>query len=48
MVGTLAKTRGWRLERAHRSAPIDAVIALAMALERAERKPEPVELLGWL
>jgi len=29
-------------------ANIDAIIALAMAVERAERKPAPVELLGWL
>jgi hypothetical protein len=27
---------------------IDAMIALAMAVERAEQKPAPVELLGWL
>ena len=26
----------------------DAIIALAMAVERAEHRPEPVELLGWL
>jgi len=39
---------GWRLDRAHRTANIDAVIALAMAVERAEVKPEPVALLGWL
>jgi phage terminase large subunit-like protein len=39
---------GWRLDRAHRSAHIDAVIALALAVERAEAKPEPVALLGWL
>lgn len=31
--------RGWRLEKAHRTASIDAVIALALALERAEAKP---------
>jgi hypothetical protein len=40
--------RGWRLEKVHPTANIDAVIALAMALERAEAKPEPVALLGWL
>jgi phage terminase large subunit-like protein len=40
--------RGWRIDKAHRAAHIDAVIALAMALERAEQKPEPVRLLGWL
>lgn len=27
---------------------IDAVIALAMAVERAENRPEPVRLVGWL
>jgi hypothetical protein len=27
---------------------IDAIIALCMALEAAENKPAPVELLGWL
>jgi hypothetical protein len=25
-----------------------AVIALAMAVDRAEQRPEPVRLLGWL
>jgi phage terminase large subunit-like protein len=40
--------RGWRLDKAHRSAQIDAVVALAMAVERAEARPEPVRLLGWL
>jgi hypothetical protein len=29
-------------------ANIEAMIALAMAVERAEHQPEPVELLGWL
>jgi len=29
-------------------ANIDAIIALAMAVERAEQQPEPVQLLGWL
>jgi phage terminase large subunit-like protein len=40
--------RGWRLDKAHRTAQIDAVIALAMAVERAEYKPAPAQLLGWL
>jgi hypothetical protein len=40
--------RGWRLEKRHRIASIDALVALALALERAEAKPAPVELLGWL
>jgi hypothetical protein len=29
-------------------ANIDAIIALAMGVERAEEKLEPVQLLGWL
>jgi len=40
--------RGWRLERPDRSSPIDGLIALCMALERCESRPEPVRLLGWL
>ena len=40
--------RGWRLYRPERSEPIDAAIALAMSLDRAEHRPEPVALLGWL
>jgi hypothetical protein len=40
--------RGWRIDKPHPRANIDAMIALAMAVERAEHKPEPVELLGWL
>jgi hypothetical protein len=40
--------RGWRIDKPNPRANIDAVIALAMAVEGAEQKPEPVELLGWL
>jgi phage terminase large subunit-like protein len=40
--------RGWRIDKLNPRANIDAIIALAMAVERAEHKPEPVELLGWL
>jgi phage terminase large subunit-like protein len=40
--------RGWRIDKANRADTVDAIIALCMALERAEFKPEPVELLGWL
>ncbi len=40
--------RGWRLDKTDRADSIDSVIALCMALERAEHKPEPVALLGWL
>jgi phage terminase large subunit-like protein len=46
----LAKTtrRGWRLHRPSDDRPIDAVIALAIALDRAEHVEQPVQLLGWL
>jgi hypothetical protein len=40
--------RGWRIDKPHGRAQIDALIALAMAVERAEQRPEPVRLLGWL
>ncbi len=40
--------RGWRLEKPDRSSKIDAVVALAMAVERQAFKPEPLELLAWL
>ena len=41
--------RGWRLDKAARDAQIDSVIALALAVERAQAaKPAQVELLGWL
>jgi phage terminase large subunit-like protein len=40
--------RGWRIDKAKSRRNIDAVVALAMAVERAEQKPAPVELLGWL
>ncbi|MDP9376829.1 MAG: terminase large subunit [Actinomycetota bacterium] len=40
--------RGWRIDKPNPRANIDAMIALAMAVERAEHKPAPVEVLGWL
>jgi hypothetical protein len=40
--------RGWRIDKPNPRTNIDAVIVLCMAVERAEVKPEPVELLGWL
>jgi phage terminase large subunit-like protein len=40
--------RGWRLDKLKSRDQIDAVVALAMAVEAAENKPAPVELLGWL
>jgi hypothetical protein len=40
--------RGWRLEKVHHAARIDALIALTMCVERCEARPEPARLLGWL
>ena len=40
--------RGWRIDKPRKEINIDAVIALCMAVERAEHRAEPVELLGWL
>ena len=40
--------RGWRIDKPNPRANIDGIVALCMAVERAEFKPEPVELLGWL
>ena len=41
--------RGWRIDRPSRSAGenIDAVIALAMAFDRFENQPTPLEVVGW-
>jgi hypothetical protein len=36
------------LEAPDRSTPIDAVVALAMAIDRHAYQPEPVEGLGWM
>jgi hypothetical protein len=40
--------RGWRIDKLKSRDNIDACVALAMAVEAAENKPAPVELLGWL
>jgi phage terminase large subunit-like protein len=40
--------RGWRIDKANRSDKIDAVVALAMAVDRLENRPEPTRLVGWL
>jgi hypothetical protein len=40
--------RGWRLDKANRADHIDAVIALAMAVDRVENRPAPTRLVGWL
>ena len=40
--------RGWRIDKANWADKIDAVVALAMALDRIENRPAPTQLLGWL
>ncbi len=40
--------RGWRIDKPRKEINIDAIVALAMAVDRAENKPAPVELVGWL
>ncbi len=40
--------RGWRIDKTTSRVNIDACVALAMAVERAEQRPPPVELLGWI
>ncbi len=40
--------RGWRLDKADRTAQIDATVAVAQAVERAEHVEHPARLLGWL
>ncbi len=40
--------RGWRLDKSDHAAQIDSVIALGMAVERAEVRPAPMRLVGWV
>ncbi|MGI8462579.1 MAG: terminase large subunit domain-containing protein [Solirubrobacterales bacterium] len=40
--------RGWRLDKERSREQIDAVVALAMALERCEDQPAPAEVVGWI
>jgi phage terminase large subunit-like protein len=40
--------RGWRVDKPKKDVHVDAIIALAMALDRLEDQPEPTRLLGWL
>jgi phage terminase large subunit-like protein len=40
--------RGWRLDKASRSDKIDGAVALVMALDRLENRPQPAKLIGWL
>jgi phage terminase large subunit-like protein len=47
---TVAKhgRRGWRIDKPNDATPNDAIVALAMAVDSVENRPEPVRLLGWL
>lgn len=40
--------RGWRIDSPARGVQVDGIVSLAMAVERAEHRPEPVGVLGWL
>jgi len=40
--------RGWRIDSPERSANVDGIVSLMMALDRLEVRPEPVRLLGWI
>lgn len=40
--------RGWRLDKPRKEINNDAVVALAMAVDRAESQPADVEFAGWL
>jgi hypothetical protein len=43
------KNAGLQLpDQGHRSDKIDAAVALAMAIDRIENRPEPARLVGWL
>jgi hypothetical protein len=46
-VGTHGR-RGWRIDKANRADKIEAVVTLAMALDRLENRPQPTRLMGWL
>jgi phage terminase large subunit-like protein len=47
---TIAKQsrRGWRIDKPDDRTPNDGIIALCMAVDAAENRPEPVKLLGWI
>jgi hypothetical protein len=40
--------RGWRVDKPDLRTPNDGIVALAMALDRLENRPEPLRLIGWL
>jgi phage terminase large subunit-like protein len=48
--GAIAKhsRRGWRIDKPNSRVQVDAIIALAMAIDRHGNQPVPVELLGFI
>ena len=40
--------RGWRLDKPDGATPNDAIIALAMAVDAVEQRPEPARVLGFV
>jgi phage terminase large subunit-like protein len=38
--------RGWRIDKPDDRTPNDAIVALCIAVDAAENRPEPVKLLG--
>jgi len=50
VAGAVAKStpRGWRLNKSADGVQIDAVVALMIAVERADQPAQPARLIGWL
>jgi hypothetical protein len=50
VAGAIARRtgRGSRLDKGEAAATIDAAVSLPMACERAQFRPEPAQLLGWV
>ena len=40
--------RGWRLDKPDEQTPNDAIIALCMAVDAVENRPEPATVLGFV
>ena len=40
--------RSWRLDKPDGATPNDAIIALAMAVDAVEQRPEPARVLGFV
>lgn len=47
-VAKQSRRRGWRLAQADGGGNIDAVVGLAMAVERASAPAPEVKLVGWI